>query len=87
MADVNAGVNRLIGRDRELAALVGVVEFAALAGPGHTAAASGKSLEVRTLYEARIERLPEPTRRLLLLAFVQGVAAGSPASVMAETAR
>ena len=30
------------------------------------------SREVRTLYDARIERLPEPTRRLLLLAVLDG---------------
>ena len=33
---------------------------------------SGMSREVRTLYDARIERLPEPTRRLLLLAALDG---------------
>ena len=55
-----------------------LLEFAALAGGPHdsgrrhTTATSGASREVRTLYEARIERLPEPTRRLLLLAVLDG---------------
>ena len=55
-----------------------LLEFAALAGGPHdsgrrhTTATSGMSREVRTLYEARIERLPEPTRRLLLLAVLDG---------------
>ena len=35
-------------------------------------ATSGSSRELRTLYQARIERLPEPTRRLLLLAALDG---------------
>jgi DNA-directed RNA polymerase specialized sigma24 family protein len=35
---------------------------------------SGMSREVRTLYDARIERLPEPTRHLLLLAVLDGSA-------------
>ena len=38
----------------------------------HTSVTSGMGREVRTLYEARIERLPEPTRRLLLLAALDG---------------
>jgi AAA ATPase domain len=33
---------------------------------------SGSSSEVRALYEARVEQLPEPTRRLLLLAALDG---------------
>jgi hypothetical protein len=52
-----------------------LLEFAALAGgagDGVQRHISGMSLEVRTLYEARIERLPEPTRRLLLLAVLDG---------------
>src|SRR5262249_50033805 len=55
-----------------------LLEFAALAGgprdvgQRHTTVTSGMSREVRTLYEARIERLPEPTRRLLLLAALDG---------------
>lgn len=54
-----------------------LLEFAALAGGGHDggrrhAVASGTSREVRTLYEARVERLPEPTRGLLLLAVLDG---------------
>ena len=55
-----------------------LLEFAALAGGSHdsarrhTSVTSGMSREVRTLYEARIERLPEPTRRLLLLAVLDG---------------
>ena len=55
-----------------------LLEFAASAGgpddggQGHTAVPSGMSREVRTLYQARIERLPEPTRRLLLLAVLDG---------------
>ena len=55
-----------------------LLEFAALAGGSHdggrphTIVTSGMSREVRTLYEARIERLPEPTRRLLLLAVLDG---------------
>jgi DNA-binding CsgD family transcriptional regulator len=55
-----------------------LLEFAALAG-GHpdgdqlqTAVTLGMSREVRTLYEARIEQFPEPTRRLLLLAVLDG---------------
>jgi len=67
-----------------------LLEFAALAGgprdvgQRHTTVTSGMSREVRTLYEARIERLPEPTRRLLLLAALDGsgelgvMAAGGP---------
>jgi hypothetical protein len=46
-----------------------LLEFAALAGGSKH---SGQSREVRTLYEQRIERLPEPTRRLLLLAALDG---------------
>jgi hypothetical protein len=55
-----------------------LLEFAALAGGSYdsgrwdTTATSGMSREVRTLYESRIERLPEPTRRLLLLAVLDG---------------
>jgi DNA-binding CsgD family transcriptional regulator len=55
-----------------------LLEFAALAGGSHESArrhttlSSGMSREVRTLYEARIERLPEPTRRLLLVAVLDG---------------
>jgi predicted ATPase len=55
-----------------------LLEFAALAGGSHdsarrhTTVTSGMSREVRTLYEARIERLPESTRRLLLLAVLDG---------------
>jgi predicted ATPase len=55
-----------------------LLEFAASAGgprdggrPRATVT-SGMSREVRTLYDARIERLPEPTRRLLLLAVLDG---------------
>ena len=47
-----------------------LLEFAALAD-GATVT-SGSSREVRTLYEARVERLPESTRRLLLLAVLDG---------------
>ena len=53
-----------------------LLEFAASAGgqrdSRYTTVTSGSSREVRTLYEARIERLPEPTRRLLLLAVLDG---------------
>ncbi|MGN6796363.1 MAG: ATP-binding protein, partial [Streptosporangiaceae bacterium] len=55
-----------------------LLEFAASAdgsrdcGHGRTAFTVGSSREVRTLYQARIERLPEPTRRLLLLAALEG---------------
>src|SRR5919106_5156401 len=55
-----------------------LLEFAASAGgpddggQGQTAVPSGMSREVRTLYQDRIERLPEPTRRLLLLAVLDG---------------
>src|SRR5262249_35095901 len=55
-----------------------LLEFAALAGrphetgQHHTTVISGMGREVRTLYEARIEQLPEPTRRLLLLAVLDG---------------
>ena len=55
-----------------------LLEFAASAGgrrdggPRRTTVTSGMSREVRTLYDARIERLPEPTRRLLLLAVLDG---------------
>jgi DNA-binding CsgD family transcriptional regulator len=55
-----------------------LLEFAALAGGSRdggqrrTTVTSGMSREVRTLYDARIERLPEPTRRLLLLAVLDG---------------
>jgi DNA-binding CsgD family transcriptional regulator len=55
-----------------------LLEFAASAGgprdggrPRATVT-SGMSREVRTLYDARIERLPEPTRHLLLLAALDG---------------
>ncbi len=55
-----------------------LLEFAASIGKprdtGHryATAASGSSREVRTLYEARVDRLPESTRRLLLLAVLDG---------------
>jgi hypothetical protein len=55
-----------------------LLEFAALAGGSHdsgrrhTTVTSGTSREVRTLYEARIERFSEPTRHLLLLAVLDG---------------
>ena len=53
-----------------------LLEFAASAGgqrdSGHITVTSGSSRELRTLYQARIERLPEPTRRLLLLAALDG---------------
>lgn len=55
-----------------------LLEFAASAdgsrdgGHGRSAFSIGSSREVRTLYQARIERLPEPTRRLLLLAALDG---------------
>ena len=55
-----------------------LLEFAASIGDphdhGHRHAnpTSGLSREVRTLYEARVDRLPEPTRRLLLLAVLDG---------------
>ncbi len=53
-----------------------LLEFAAAAGGQHdsryTTVTSGSSRELRTLYKARIERLPEPTRRLLLLAALEG---------------
>ena len=55
-----------------------LLEFAALAGgpqdggQQHATGTSGMSRKVRTLYEARIERLPQPTRRLLLLAVLDG---------------
>jgi len=55
-----------------------LLEFAASAGgrrgagQGRTALTAGSSREVRALYQARIERLPEPTRRLLLLAVLDG---------------
>jgi hypothetical protein len=55
-----------------------LLEFAASAGGPRdggqrcTTVTSGMSREVRTLYDARIERLPEPTRRLLLLAVLDG---------------
>ena len=53
-----------------------LLEFAASAGgqhdSGHIGVSSGSSRELRTLYQARIERLPEPTRRLLLLAALDG---------------
>jgi DNA-binding CsgD family transcriptional regulator len=55
-----------------------LLEFAASAGgppdgsQARAALAAGSSREVRTLYQARIERLPEPTRRLLLLAALDG---------------
>ena len=63
-----------------------LLEFAASAGgrrdggPRRTTVTSGMSREVRTLYDARIERLPEPTRRLLLLAVLDG--SGDPASAV-----
>jgi hypothetical protein len=41
-------------------------------GRPQLAVASGRSREVRALYQARVERLPEPTRRLLLLAVLDG---------------
>lgn len=55
-----------------------LLEFAASIGElrdtGHryATAASGSSREVRSLYEARVDRLPESTRRLLLLAVLDG---------------
>jgi DNA-binding CsgD family transcriptional regulator/tetratricopeptide (TPR) repeat protein len=55
-----------------------LLELAALAGGphdgarAHTTVTSGMSREVRTLYETRIELLPESTRRLLLLAALDG---------------
>ena len=55
-----------------------LLEFAASAGgprdggQRRTTVTSGMSREVRTLYDVRIERLPEPTRRLLLLAVLDG---------------
>ena len=55
-----------------------LLEFAAVAGnldrsgQAHAVVTSGTSRELRTLYEARIARLPEPTRRLLLLAVLDG---------------
>jgi DNA-binding CsgD family transcriptional regulator len=49
-----------------------LLEFAASAGAPHAAATTGMSREVRGLYEARVQRLPEPTRRLLLLAVLDG---------------
>ena len=44
----------------------------ATAVDGAATVTSGTSREVRTLYDARIERLPEPTRHLLLLAVLDG---------------
>ena len=53
-----------------------LLEFAASAGGqrdgDHTTATSGSSRQLRTLYQTRIGRLPEPTRRLLLLAALNG---------------
>ena len=53
-----------------------LLEFAASAGgqrdSGRITVTSGSSRELRTLYQARIERLPEPTRCLLLLAALDG---------------
>ncbi|HKA96190.1 MAG TPA: AAA family ATPase [Streptosporangiaceae bacterium] len=55
-----------------------LLEFAASAGgprnggQRRTTVTSGMSREVRALYDARIERLPEPTRHLLLLAVLDG---------------
>lgn len=55
-----------------------LLEFAASVGGPYDGgrlrarAASELSREVRTLYEARIDRLPESTRRLLLLAVLDG---------------
>ena len=53
-----------------------LLEFAASAGgqrdSDHTTATAGSSRQLRTLYQARIERLPETTRRLLLLAALNG---------------
>ena len=53
-----------------------LLEFAASAGgqrdSDHTTATAGSSRQLRTLYQARIGRLPEPTRRLLLLAALNG---------------
>ncbi|HET6392825.1 MAG TPA: AAA family ATPase [Blastococcus sp.] len=62
------------GRGNPLALL----EFAGSAGGSREsrdtaiAPASGSSREVRLLYRARIDRLPEPTRKLLLLAALDG---------------
>jgi DNA-binding CsgD family transcriptional regulator/tetratricopeptide (TPR) repeat protein len=55
-----------------------LLEFAAFAGGSlgtrerRTSVTQRMSREVRTLYAARLERLPEPTRRLLLLAVLDG---------------
>jgi DNA-binding CsgD family transcriptional regulator len=53
-----------------------LLEFAASAGgqrdSGQTTATAGSSRQLRTLYQARIGQLPEPTRRLLLLAALNG---------------
>lgn len=52
-----------------------LLEFAASAGlrqHGGRPPPQGSSREVRTLFQARVERLPAPTRRLLLLAVLDG---------------
>jgi DNA-binding CsgD family transcriptional regulator len=55
-----------------------LLEFAALAGSPHqggqqhSTVPSGMTREVRTLYEARIDQLPVSTRRVLLLAALDG---------------
>jgi DNA-binding CsgD family transcriptional regulator len=49
-----------------------LLEFAASVGGPLGVPTSGSSREVLGLYGARVERLPEPTRRLLLLAVLDG---------------
>ena len=65
-----------------------LLEFAASAGGRrdsvHVDVTSGSSRELRTLYQARIERLPESTRRLLLLAALDG---SGDLGVLAEASR
>ena len=51
-----------------------LLEFAASAGGPHDLARPrpGTGREVRTLFQARLDRLPDPTRQLLLLAALDG---------------
>lgn len=58
-----------------------LLEFAASAGEPHEPSRPGTGREVRSLFRARIDRLPAATRKLLLLAALDG--SGGPGALAA----